>query len=122
MKSEEEKIIAEYDKFLKEIGCDGLDSLAWGSTFCQRWRSSRAFMAEVKNTVAGSNDGVSDNEADAGEMSFDAMIERMKEIGEEVEDQEPTGHERSDRGRFPVTDDGSPEGETINNHHDKDPP
>ena len=67
-------------------------------------------MAEAKNAVAGSNDGVSDNEVDAGEMSFDAMIERMKEVSKAVEDQEPTGHQRSDRGRAPVTDDGSPEG------------
>ena len=79
-------------------------------------------MAEVKSAVAGSDDGVSGNEVDAGEMSFDAMIERMKEASRDVEDQEPTGHQRSDRGRAPVTDDGSPEGKTINDHHDKDPP
>ena len=26
---EERKLTAEYDKFLKDIGCDGVDSLAW---------------------------------------------------------------------------------------------
>ena len=50
-----------------------------------------------------------------GRCRFDAMIERMKE-------QESTGHQRSDRGRAPVTDDGSPEGKTINDHHNKDLP
>ena len=69
----------------------------------------------VKNAVAGSNDGVSNSEVDVGEMSFDTMIKRMK-------DQESMGHQMSDRGRAPVTDDGSPEGRTINDHHDKDPP
>ena len=43
-------------------------------------------MAEVKDTVARSDDGVSDNEADAGEMPFDAMIERMKEVRKDVGD------------------------------------
>ena len=72
-------------------------------------------MVEVKEAVAGSNDGVSNSEVDVGKMSFDNMIERMK-------DQDLTGHRRSDRGRAPVADDGSPEGKTINDHHDEDPP
>ena len=75
-------------------------------------------MTEVKNTVAKSDDGMSDNKVDAGEMSFDAMLGRVKDI----EDQASTGRQRSDRGRAPVTDDGSPKGKTINDHHDKDPP
>ena len=75
-------------------------------------------MAEVKNAFAGSDGGVSDNEVDAGEMSFDAMIERVKDI----KDQESTSRQRSDRGRASVIDDGSPKGKTINDHHDKDPP
>ena len=72
-------------------------------------------MVEVEKTVARSNNRVGNSEANIGKMLFDNMIERMR-------DQELTGHRRSDSGRAPVTDDGSPEGRTINDHHDKDPP
>ena len=66
---EERKLTAEYDKFLKDIGCDGVDSLAWGSTFSKKWKSSRACVVEVEKTVARSNMRVGNSEANIGKMS-----------------------------------------------------